>query len=111
MGLEKFDDAIAEYIEAKRKHTIDALKLAKLSDSEIDQYCADIEKEILGFVKCNEAYAQLLIDLEHVFSKTYNLYSHTEIAKKKNHDNPIMDQKYSSNRTQIKTGTWWRNTC
>lgn len=88
MGLEKFDDAIAEYLETKRKRTIDALKLAQLSDNEIDQHCADIEKEILGFVKCNEAYAQLLMDLEHIHSKTYNLYSLTEIAKKKNHDNP-----------------------
>lgn len=88
MGLEKFDDAIAEYIETKRKHTIKALKMAQLSNSEIDQYCAEIEKEILGFVKCNEPYAQLLMDLEHIHSKKYNLYSLTEIAKKKNHDNP-----------------------
>ena len=51
MGLEKFDDAIAEYIETKRKHTIKALKMAQLSNSEINQYCAEIEKEILGFVK------------------------------------------------------------
>ena len=43
MGLEKFDDAIAEYLETKRKRTIDALKLAQLSDNEIDQHCADIE--------------------------------------------------------------------
>ena len=62
--------------------------MAQLSDNEIDQHCADIEKEILGFVKCNEAYAQLLMDLEHIHSKTCNLYSITEIAKKKNHDNP-----------------------
>lgn len=88
MGLEKFDDAIAEYLETKRKHTRDALKLANLSDSDIEKYCADIEKEILGFVKCNEPYAQLLMDLEHIFSKTFNMYSLTEIAKKKNPDNP-----------------------
>lgn len=36
MGLEKFDDAIAEYLETKRKHTRDALKLADLSDSDIE---------------------------------------------------------------------------
>ena len=47
MGLEKFDDAIAEYLETKRKHTRDALKLANLSDSDIEKYCADIEKEML----------------------------------------------------------------
>lgn len=88
MGLEKFYDAIAEYLETKCKHTREALKLADLSDNEIEQYCANIEKEILGFVKCNEAYAQLLMDLEHIFSKTFNLYSLTEIAKKKNKDNP-----------------------
>lgn len=88
MGLEKFDDVIAEYLEIKRKQTISALKLAQLSDGEINQYCADIEKEILGFVKCNEAYTQLLMGLEYVHSKKYNLYSLTEIAKKKNHDNP-----------------------
>ena len=88
MGLEKFDDAIAEYLETKRKRTIDALKLAQLSDSEIDRHCADIEKEILDFVKCNEAYAQLLMDLEHIHSKAYKLYSLTEIAKKKNQGNP-----------------------
>ena len=57
MGLEKFDDAIAEYLETKCKHTREALKLANLSDSDIEKYCADIEKEILGFVKCNEPYA------------------------------------------------------
>ena len=39
MGLEKFDDAIAEYLETKRKHTRDALKLADLSDSDIEKYC------------------------------------------------------------------------
>ena len=44
--------------------------------------------KLFDFVKCNEAYAQLLMDLEHIHSKTYNLYSLTEIAKKKNHDNP-----------------------
>ena len=88
MGLEKFDDAIAEYLETKRKYTKEALKLADLSDSDIEKYCANIEKEILGFVKCNEPYAQLLMDLEHIFSKTFNLYSLTEIAKKKNPDNP-----------------------
>ena len=88
MGLEKFDDAIAEYLETKRKRTIDALKLAQFSDSEIAQQCAYIEKEIFDFVKCNEPYAQLLMDLEHIFSKTFNLYSLTEIAKKKNPDNP-----------------------
>lgn len=88
MGLEKFDDAIAEYLEIKCKHTRESLKLADISDSEIEQYCANIEKEILDFVKCNEAYAQLLMDLEHIFSKTFNLYSLTEIAKKKNNDNP-----------------------
>lgn len=87
MGLEKFDDVIAEYLEIKRKQTISALKLAQLSDGEINQYCADIEKEILGFVKCNEAYTQILMGLEYVHSKKYNLYSLTEIAKKKNHDN------------------------
>ena len=64
MGLEKFDDAIAEYLETKCKHTREALKLANLSDSDIEKYCADIEKEILGFVKCNEPYAQLLMDLD-----------------------------------------------
>lgn len=57
MGLEKFDDEIAEYLETKRKHIREALKLADLSDNKIEQYCANIEKEILGFVKCNEAYA------------------------------------------------------
>ncbi len=88
MGLEKFDDAIAEYLETKCKHIRESLKLADISDSEIEQYCANIEKEILDFVKCNEAYAQLLMDLEHIFSKTFNLYSLTEIAKKKNNDNP-----------------------
>ena len=88
MGLEKFDDAIAEYLETKCKHTREALKLANLSDSDIEKYCADIEKKILGFVKCNEPYAQLLMDLEHIFSKTFNMYSLAEIAKKKNHDNP-----------------------
>ena len=50
MGLEKFDDAIAEYLETKRKHTRDALKLADLSDSDIEKYCADIEKEIQSFI-------------------------------------------------------------
>lgn len=88
MGLEKFDDAIAEYLETKCKHTREALKLANLSDSDIEKYCANIEKEILGFVKCNEPYAQLRMDLEHIFSKTFNMYSLTEIAKKKNPDNP-----------------------
>ena len=88
MGLEKFDDAIAEYLETKCKHTREFLKLAGISDNEFEQYCANIEKEILDFVKRNEAYAQLLMDLEHIFSKTFNLYSLTEIAKKKNNDNP-----------------------
>ena len=44
MGLEKFDDAIAEYLETKCKHTRESLKLADISDSEIEQYCANIEK-------------------------------------------------------------------
>ena len=36
MGLEKFDDAIAEYLETKRMNTRDALKLANLSGSDIE---------------------------------------------------------------------------
>lgn len=51
MGLEKFDDEIAEYLETKRKHTREALKLADLSDN-----------------------AQLLMDLEHIFSKTFKQF-------------------------------------
>ena len=68
MGLEKFDDAIAEYLETKCKHTREALKLANLSDSDIEKYCADIEKEILGFVKCNESLCAITHGLRtHLF--------------------------------------------
>ena len=37
IGLEKFDDAIAEYLETKCKHTIESLKIADISDNEIEQ--------------------------------------------------------------------------
>lgn len=46
------------------------------------------QREICKLLEANEPYARVLMDLEHLLYKDENLYSLTEIARRKNSKNP-----------------------
>ena len=58
-----------------------------MSDELAEHTRQSTEKSIKKYLETNECYARLLMDLEHLKHKDKNLYSLTEIAKKKDETN------------------------
>ena len=86
MDLKMYHDAIEEFLDAQEAR-------AKFLEKECGFLYSDdlrelIKKEICKLLEINEPYARVHMDLEHLLYKDENLYSLTEIARRKNSKNP-----------------------
>ena len=88
MGLEIYDDAIAEYINNIEQTIKELQEQSCMSDELAEHTRQSTEKSIKKYLETNECYARLLMDLEHLKHKDKTTYSLTEIAKKKDEKNP-----------------------
>ena len=86
IDLKMYHDAIEELLDAQDAR-------AKFLEKNCGfMYADDLrehnQREICKLLETNEPYAWVLMDLEHLGYKDKNLYSLTEIARKKNSKNP-----------------------
>lgn len=88
MNLERYREAIEEYVEDMKSSYNKVLSKAGVPLSQIAEECERIEENIEKFLECNEPYGQLLLDINHIKQLSFKQYSLTEIARKKNPVNP-----------------------
>ena len=88
MELKMYEDAITEYLDAIESNSKFLQENLKLSCENAEAVRKNAEENIRKLLKANGPYARLLMDLKHITYKDDNLYSLTEIAKKKDSKNP-----------------------
>lgn len=88
MGLEIYDDAVAEYLDNIERTVKELQEKSAISNEMAEYTLEDTKKTIQKYLETNRPYAQLLMDLKHLECKDKSTYSLTEIAKKKDEFNP-----------------------
>lgn len=88
MGLEIYDDAVAEYLDNIERTVLELQADSSICDETAEYTLENARKTIQKYLETNRPYAQLLMDLKHLEYKDKSTYSLTEIAKKKDEFNP-----------------------
>ncbi len=88
MNIEKYKIAIEEYVESYKRTWMKLHQQGVITEDVLNYKLGNLKTEMENFLKFNEPYGQLLLDINHIKSKDLKLYSLTEIAKRKNFDNP-----------------------
>lgn len=88
MDKKKYNNELAEYFENHKK-MIDNFKNTKVMAAVVaDDQIAREQERVNKLLESNEEQAKMLFDLDHISHKDDQMYSLTEIAKKKNATNP-----------------------
>ena len=88
MGLEIYDNAVAEYLDNMERTVKELQEKSAISNEMAEYTLEDARKSIQKYLETNRPYAQLLMDLKHLEYKDKSTYSLTEIAKMKDESNP-----------------------
>lgn len=88
MGLEIYDDAVAEYLDNIERTVKELHAESSICDETAEYTLENARRTIQKYLETNRPYAQLLMDLKHLEYKDKSTYSLTEIAKKKDEFNP-----------------------
>lgn len=88
MSFDIYEGAVAEYMDNIERTVKELQERSAMCDETVEYTLENTRKFIRKYLETNRSYAQLLMDLEHLKHKDKTTYSLTEIAKKKDEENP-----------------------